>query len=770
MNKKLTAKIQKLVPMLGENEVVFSTSIAIEPAERDLILKKGSIYTVFDLKSPNPINVSLITKVINDVLFDSYYHSDNISPIQSLEKSIVNINEKLTHFANESRSEDATHQLEDGTPVAQKVVFNIIAGVLWGNVLYIVQYGQGKSFLMRQGEVKEVSATTEGNFSVASGVVKDDDVIILCTDKFAGSYPPEKLLGTALSSNDLDPEQSCTILKFLVDTEFTGDEIVDFNIEKANKGSKLGDMFTNIKDKLPKKEQKEEQIATLAGAVGDEGASAPPPPPPTTPPPPAPEQKQEPAGLPPLPQEQPGVVTKPDVGALSGSSDNVMTSATSSSNSRVVPADSVSAPQPEHPDQLPKVPTGQMPSPTNGGPDIKIKSKAAPKFGRGPKPIVVFIIVVLGLALSATLILSANRPQTDDSAQEADGDSSSLQVLDGPEPEPQPESQIEKQPETTSTEEQDKANKVQRIDAQPFYDIKLADETAAPSDIVVFNNTVVATDAASGKIFTSGLTTPKFTALEQTFPGISNAMNFDGALRFADDAGYKEYNLIDDTVDQSFAGTFGVSSTYLGNIYSIDGTAITKNTVSGEELDPATWGENAELSEAVAMDIAFSIYVLLPDELAVYTQGAKANFPTTGLDAPLNGATDVETDVNFDNIYIADAGNNRIVVLDTDGNFVKQLKAEKETEWDDIKSIAVNSSETLMFVLNGSRVFEVDLTVEPDFGEQEEVATDGTADTGDVQGASDEADEDVETDGTDDTIETDGTDDSVDTDGTSDTT
>ena len=101
MNKKLAAKIQKLIPLVGESELVFSSSIAMEPPEKELILKKGSVYTVFDVNSPVPLNVPLITKVINDVLYDSYYHSENISPIQSLEKAVVNINEKISSLAAE---------------------------------------------------------------------------------------------------------------------------------------------------------------------------------------------------------------------------------------------------------------------------------------------------------------------------------------------------------------------------------------------------------------------------------------------------------------------------------------------------------------------------------------------------------------------------------------------------------------------------------------------------------------------------------------------
>jgi len=523
MNKKLAAKIQKLVPMAGEKENVFSTSIAIEPPERELVLKKGSVYTTFDVYSPIPLNVSLITKVINDVLYDSYYHSENISPIQSLEKAIVNINEKVSTLAAEEASSKPAVEKKEG-----KVIFNIVACVLWGNVLYIVQYGKGKSYLMREGEVKEVSATSEGNFSVASGVVKNGDVIVLSTIKFAEKYPPDKLLDSSLSSKDLEPDTSCIILKFMVDEEFTDDEVIDFGVKSDKKASKLPGLIKGLKGKKVSK-QKDQAIASLVGA----SATASP------------------------------VKTKPRE-----------------------PKEAAFAPIP-----APKLKKNM--------PDIKIGSKRRATSKLNTKSLMIVVSILLVLSVGITLLFRANQHSSGDQAQDQGQQGSSLfvpkELNQGQEEQTQPEqaSEQEEQTEKDAQIEQDALNKVARVDAQPFYDIKLVDENANPTDIVVFTNTVVATDSSSGKIFTSDIATPKFTAQEQSFPGIKDVLNYDGKLNFADNEGYKAYSLNDNSTTNVYVGEFGVTSKYLGNIYSVEGNEIIKYVPSGEELDSSSWGTDA---------------------------------------------------------------------------------------------------------------------------------------------------------------------------------
>ncbi len=125
MNKKLTAKVQQLFPQDLEGAEVFSGCFVIEPQEKEVTLKKGSIYGVFDLQHQGKLSLELTNNIINDVLNDAYYQSDNISPIQSLEKAIAELNEKLIKIPNE-------------TTIAadiQKTTLNLIAVVLCYNWL-----------------------------------------------------------------------------------------------------------------------------------------------------------------------------------------------------------------------------------------------------------------------------------------------------------------------------------------------------------------------------------------------------------------------------------------------------------------------------------------------------------------------------------------------------------------------------------------------------------------------------------------------------------
>jgi len=58
----------------------------IEPETQEILLKKGTIYAVFEIIGDSNFNTEFVDKVISDTLRDSYYQSENISPVQSMEK------------------------------------------------------------------------------------------------------------------------------------------------------------------------------------------------------------------------------------------------------------------------------------------------------------------------------------------------------------------------------------------------------------------------------------------------------------------------------------------------------------------------------------------------------------------------------------------------------------------------------------------------------------------------------------------------------------
>lgn len=549
MLHKLTAKVQKLNSNLPATSTGFSNAFVIEPEDKETLDRRGTVYTLFDIFGSEEFDTALVSRIVNDVLRDSYYQSENISPIQSLEKAIVEVRDRVTKLTNESiRLHDAT------------VEFNILSGVLWGNVLYVVSYGDSASFLMREGQIKPINANSEGHFSAASGVIKDDDVVVLSTKPFIDFVSPDQLLTSSVPSTNLPPRASAIVMKVLVDAAFTENEVVDFGVKDipAKKPLKniVGGIFSHLK-KVPK----------------------------------APES--------PVQSEQP------------------------------------------------VQPTSQL---------INIKFRKG--VSKKKKITSIISIAAILLVVSIFVTLKKNRQVVPASSD----------VSDTPNPsevfEPAPAPKAEPVVIDTSFDEK---NKVQRVSPEVFYDIKLADPTTNPTKIEIADGTILVSDPALKKTYTSDLTTPKFVPSD------------------------KEY------VDK------GVSGTYLGNTYTLSGDTITKKTSDGIE---STWAQNAALEGGRSMAIDMAIYILKADgTLIKFLRGTQETFTVSGLDGNFVSPTQVVTDYDFSNIYVADTGNKRVVVLNKQGALVKQYLNNDTEAWADIKGISVSSDEKTLYVLSGSQVF-----------------------------------------------------------------
>lgn len=586
MNKKLTAKTQYLNPILNESVKAFSNGFVIEPDTPELVLKKGTIYTVFAISGDTIFDIGLINKVVLDVLHDSYYQSDNISPIQSLEKAIVEVRDRVTQLSQESIAQES-----------QPALFSIITGVLWGNVMYVVQYGSAESYLIRKGEIRPINTVAEGTFSAASGVVKDEDVILLCSKDFSRKYPPDKLLTTSVNEQQLEPQESCILLKFLVDTTFSPNETVDFGLAETVavnniKSKKMGDEILKAikKVKLPKLHFAKKQ------------------------------------------------------------------------GSRIKPVDSI---------------------------EIKLRpQRSGIKF----KP--VMLLPIIALALGISIFYSVKNKHVGGTKNTVG------------------KTTITTNQENNAVPVQENVEKPVEQDNEIFYDIKLADAQAEPQDLASFTDYVVATDAKNGKIYQSDTITPKFEVNTDTFSGISSPINIKGKLGFVTSTeGYKVYDLSTNKVVESYLlPNPGIVSAYLDFVYELADSKITRYSKDGTNLTGTLWTQNEELGQAKSIAVAYSVYVLSADgKLLKYTSGQKNDFSLKGDATTLAKPVKAVTDIDFDNIYIADAGNKRVVVYDKEGNFIKEYKAKQEDRWADMRSITVSPDEKTLFVLSGSKVYKVAL-------------------------------------------------------------
>jgi hypothetical protein len=339
----------------------------------------------------------------------------------------------------------------------------MVAGVLWGNVLYMVQYGSGKSFLMREGEIKEVSSTSEGNFSVASGVVKNGDVIILNTEAFANKYPPEKLLDASLSSNDLETNFASIILKFSVDEEFSESEQIDFGVKTDKKMSKLKGVFQGSKDK---NKSKDEPIESLVDAE--------------------PKSPQQPANqntVQPFPEsEQPAPQQEPSLPANEPVIPSAPSAPTQPTPTPPQPAQQ-SPPQTVSPiveQEKPKIKPKKKLRSKKETPNIKLRSKRG-KSKINMRNLTIVVTVLLVFSVFVTLLVRNNRPNPDDQDQQGGSGSSLFVPREFNNNQDEPEQQEPTEQETTEPVEEkpnmDLENKVARIDAQPFMTLNLQTKT-----------------------------------------------------------------------------------------------------------------------------------------------------------------------------------------------------------------------------------------------------------------------------------------------------
>ncbi len=105
-------------------------------------------------------------------------------------------------------------------------------------------------------------------------------------------------------------------------------------------------------------------------------------------------------------------------------------------------------------------------------------------------------------------------------------------------------------------------------------------------------------------------------------------------------------------------------------------------------------GTPMDLAGVVDMSIDGSIYLLYSNgSILKFFAGKVTDFNLTGLDMPLRSPTAMFTDDHTMSIYIADAGNDRIVQIDKEGHFQRQFRlAENPQILGKVRSLYVNES------------------------------------------------------------------------------
>ena len=150
---------------------------------------------------------------------------------------------------------------------------------------------------------------------------------------------------------------------------------------------------------------------------------------------------------------------------------------------------------------------------------------------------------------------------------------------------------------------------------------------------------------------------------------------------------------------------------YNGFFYLVDGKAaeIWKVPISTVGLgDPQAWlSDEVDLAKTKKILIDGSIWLLLDqNRILKFTQGTQVAFRITGLNEPLGEIADFYLDEKSENLYLLDAGGGKVIVLQKDGQFVKEYL------WADLKLanlLVVEEDQGRLLVTSNGKIYSLEL-------------------------------------------------------------
>ena len=155
---------------------------------------------------------------------------------------------------------------------------------------------------------------------------------------------------------------------------------------------------------------------------------------------------------------------------------------------------------------------------------------------------------------------------------------------------------------------------------------------------------------------------------------------------------------------KSFFSNFYILDIEQGNIIKYPVASIEENIIKG-----TNWLSEPmeELKQAQSMAIDGSIYVLNFDGVITkYFKGKKVEDINPSLEKPLTGENKLFTGTDFDNLYISDPKNKRLIVLSREGGVINQYVND---EFANLQDFWVTNDEKEIYLLCGKKVYRIEL-------------------------------------------------------------
>ncbi|MDP2934531.1 MAG: hypothetical protein Q8N59_02085 [bacterium] len=151
---------------------------------------------------------------------------------------------------------------------------------------------------------------------------------------------------------------------------------------------------------------------------------------------------------------------------------------------------------------------------------------------------------------------------------------------------------------------------------------------------------------------------------------------------------------------------------YNNNIYFLDTAKQTILKYSPEEtlLNGSNWlkkNSDPELGDAQSFAVDGSVFVSKANGLILeYVQGQKSREIKPQISPAINNGTKLFTNDRMKNLYALDPTNKRIISINKKDNFTVQYVSEN---FDSLKSFWVSDNEKTIFLLNGSKIYKIEI-------------------------------------------------------------
>lgn len=212
--------------------------------DKDLMSLRGHIFCLISIQGPESLDYEFFGKLLFNSLQEEYYSEKDGTPLQALENATLDTRDKLKALLDQS---------EQAVSI-QDIVFNITSASVWGKILYIVNLGTNKAYIIRGGKTEVVSSESVESINSVSGRVDEKDTFFLGNNLFASIFESTSNIAD-LQGKLNETEEKGGIAAILVNLELTQTPSAEEKITFITEGPEKPDKTTiadTIKNLLPK--------------------------------------------------------------------------------------------------------------------------------------------------------------------------------------------------------------------------------------------------------------------------------------------------------------------------------------------------------------------------------------------------------------------------------------------------------------------------------------------------------------------------------------